>query len=329
MSICDGTTHVQIGRTSAANGTTPSPASRIARRLPPLRFLSFSDPFTRQPHAQARAGAARGSPQGPPYIPSGPGPGRRRAVCVSPTTEGTSKRSPPVVSSGTMKPTMREGWLGVPLQVSRPVATPAALQEARRPEGRFSTARRSPRSPTAFAAVPILGVQAAGATTGALPAPAIPQLCHPKWVVGRSTRSTTRKPPPSAATPSTRRIPSRGRTSPTAGASSPALVSTWRSGREHPTAHSRGATARSALALVPASLPCSRGGGGIVDTGRESRLIGVTIPAAPFGRGRLGLRVTFCAVCAYRPAGARPNVFSRTATAVSALSANRPSTPSL
>jgi len=75
-------------------------------------------------------------------------------------------------------------------------------------------------------------------------------------------------------------------------------------------------------ARQPRSLTAGR-------AGRESRLIGVTIPAAPFARGRLGLRVTFRAVCAYRPAGARPNVFSRTATAVSALSANRPSTPSL
>jgi hypothetical protein len=58
VSICDGTTHVQSGRTSHANGTRPSRAPRIAIRLPPLRFLSFSDPFTRQPPWNSIAPAA-------------------------------------------------------------------------------------------------------------------------------------------------------------------------------------------------------------------------------------------------------------------------------
>ena len=49
VSICDGTTHVQSRYTSQPNGTRPSPAWRKATRLPPLRFLSFSEPFTRQP----------------------------------------------------------------------------------------------------------------------------------------------------------------------------------------------------------------------------------------------------------------------------------------
>jgi hypothetical protein len=44
-----GTTHIQSGDTSQSNGTRPPPAPRIARRLPPLRFLSFFGPFTRQP----------------------------------------------------------------------------------------------------------------------------------------------------------------------------------------------------------------------------------------------------------------------------------------
>jgi hypothetical protein len=51
-------THLQSGRTSQASGTTPSSAPRIARRLPPLRFLSFSDPFTRQPRMDAVVSAA-------------------------------------------------------------------------------------------------------------------------------------------------------------------------------------------------------------------------------------------------------------------------------
>ena len=37
-----------------------------------------------------------------------------------------------------------------------------------------------------LAAVPIVGLQAAGASTGALPAPQLVKLCHPKWVVGPS-----------------------------------------------------------------------------------------------------------------------------------------------
>jgi hypothetical protein len=61
VSICDGTTHVQTGHKSQADGTRPSPAPRIATRLPPLRFLSFSDPFTRQPHAEARAAGSSAS----------------------------------------------------------------------------------------------------------------------------------------------------------------------------------------------------------------------------------------------------------------------------
>ena len=48
-SICDGTTHAGSGRESRANGTRPSPELRIAIRLPPLRFLSFLDPFVQQP----------------------------------------------------------------------------------------------------------------------------------------------------------------------------------------------------------------------------------------------------------------------------------------
>jgi hypothetical protein len=40
---------------SPANGTRSSPAPRIAIRLPPLRFLSFSDLFTRQPPWKAAA----------------------------------------------------------------------------------------------------------------------------------------------------------------------------------------------------------------------------------------------------------------------------------
>jgi hypothetical protein len=35
-----------------------------------------------------------------------------------------------------------------------------------------------------LAAVPVIGLQAASASTGALPAPAVAQLCHPRWIVG-------------------------------------------------------------------------------------------------------------------------------------------------
>jgi hypothetical protein len=54
-SICDGTTHAGSGRKSQANGTRPSPELRIAIRLPPLRFLSFLDPFVQQPPREAEA----------------------------------------------------------------------------------------------------------------------------------------------------------------------------------------------------------------------------------------------------------------------------------
>ena len=56
-SICDGTTYLQSGRTSQPSGTTPAPGSRIANRLPPLRFLSFPDAFMRQPPWNALRGA--------------------------------------------------------------------------------------------------------------------------------------------------------------------------------------------------------------------------------------------------------------------------------
>jgi hypothetical protein len=52
-SICDGTTHAGSGRKSQANGTKPAQQLRIAIRLPPLRFLSFLDPFVQQPPWEA------------------------------------------------------------------------------------------------------------------------------------------------------------------------------------------------------------------------------------------------------------------------------------
>jgi hypothetical protein len=55
VSNCDGMTHVQSGHTSQVDGTRPPPAAQIAIRLPPLTFLSFSDPFTRQPRLKETA----------------------------------------------------------------------------------------------------------------------------------------------------------------------------------------------------------------------------------------------------------------------------------
>jgi hypothetical protein len=37
-----------------------------------------------------------------------------------------------------------------------------------------------------LAAVPVVGLQGASASTGALPAPQLAQVCHVKWVVGLS-----------------------------------------------------------------------------------------------------------------------------------------------
>jgi hypothetical protein len=94
VSNCDGTTHVQSAQTLQPDGTRPSRAPRIAIRLPPLRFLSFSEPFTRQPR---RAAVVRAAGRRAPALGSGcrrprlPGwracevrSGTRRQGCMNP-----------------------------------------------------------------------------------------------------------------------------------------------------------------------------------------------------------------------------------------------------
>jgi hypothetical protein len=79
-SICDGTTHAESARKSQTNGTRPSPEVRIALRLPPLRFLSFSDPFVQQP--PSGAGVSSGPVETPAYQRSSGASARRGLRCL-------------------------------------------------------------------------------------------------------------------------------------------------------------------------------------------------------------------------------------------------------